>query len=237
MPAARLDVEGATAGYGPTEIVSDISFSVSAGERLAVFGRNGVGKTTLLAAIMGLATLRRGRIALNGEDLSGRRTSFRAQLGLGYVPQTRGVFASLTVEENLAAGLKRRARSALDEAYEMFPRLAERRTSLAQRLSGGEQQMLALARTLLGEPTILLLDEPLEGIAPVVCDEIMERLIALANSRRIAIVLVEQQIERALAFADRAFIIERGRQAWQGTCGELREDRALIQRFLGVGVH
>ncbi len=237
MPAARLDVEGVTAGYGPTEIVSDISFSVSAGERLAVFGRNGVGKTTLLAAIMGLATLRRGRIALNGEDLSGRRTSFRAQLGLGYVPQTRGVFASLTVEENLAAGLKRRARSALAEAYEMFPRLAERRTSLAQRLSGGEQQMLALARTLLGEPTILLLDEPLEGIAPVVCDEIMERLIALANSRRIAIVLVEQQIERALAFADRAFIIERGRQAWQGTCGELREDRALIQRFLGVGVH
>ena len=235
MAAARLDVERVSAGYGPTEIVSDISFSVSSGERLALLGRNGVGKTTLLATVMGLTTLRRGRIALNGEDLSGRRTSLRARAGLGYVPQTRAVFASLTVEENLSAGLKDRPRSDLVEAYEMFPRLAERRASPAQRLSGGEQQMLSLARTLLGRPSILLLDEPLEGIAPVVCDEIMERLTAL--SQGIGVVLVEQQVERAIAFAEHTLIIERGRISWKGKSTDLHNDHALLERFLGVGVH
>ena len=131
MAAAKLDVEGVTAGYGSTEIVSGISFSVSAGERLAIFGRNGVGKTTLLATLMGLTSLHRGRILLNGADLAGCRTSLRAERGLGYVPQTRGIFGSLTVEENLLTGLKGRPRADIAEAYAMFPRLAERRSILA----------------------------------------------------------------------------------------------------------
>ena len=235
MAAAKLDVDGVTAGYGSTEIVSGISFSVSAGERLAIFGRNGVGKTTLLATLMGLTSLHRGRILLNGADLAGCRTSLRAERGLGYVPQTRGIFGSLTVEENLLTGLKGRPRADIAEAYAMFPRLAERRSSPGLRLSGGEQQMLSLARTLLGAPPILLLDEPLEGIAPIVCDEIMERLTELAVSREIAIVLVEQQIERAMAFAERAIAMERGRIVWSGASVDLRRDADLIDRVLGMG--
>jgi branched-chain amino acid transport system ATP-binding protein len=237
MPAARLDVEHVTAGYGVTQIVSDISFSVAAGDRLAILGRNGVGKTTLLATVMGLSTLHRGRIALNGHDLTRHRPSSRARQGVGYVPQTRDIFRSLTVQENLATGLKRRSRSALLEAYEMFPRLAERRYHLGQQLSGGEQQMLALARTLLGRPSVLLLDEPLEGLAPIICDEIMERMTQLTSSGDVTVILVEQQIERALQFADHAFIVERGRQAWQGQSAELRKNHALVERLLGVGIH
>jgi branched-chain amino acid transport system ATP-binding protein len=236
MPVARLDVENLSAGFGPTQVIADISFCVPAGDRLAILGRNGMGKTTLLATLMGLSTRHRGQIKIDGNDLAELRTSSRSLLGVGYVPQTRGIFRSLTVEENLSTGLKGRSRSALAEAYQMFPRLGERRRHLGLQLSGGEQQMLSMARTLLGKPSILLLDEPLEGLAPVICDELMRMISRLAGSGEVTVILVEQQIERALDFADRVLILERGRQAWQGPSTELRSDRALVDRLLGVGI-
>lgn len=237
MPAARLEVAGLSAGYGPTQIVQNITFDVPAGGRLAILGRNGVGKTTLLATLMGLSTRHAGSVRIGDVDITRRRTSARALAGVGYVPQSRDVFASLTVEENLATGLKGRGRAALAEAYDMFPRLGERRRHLGGQLSGGEQQMLSMARTMLGQPSLLLLDEPLEGLAPVICDELMSMITRLAGSGDITVVLVEQQIERALDFADRVLILERGREVWSGAPDALRADRALIERLLGVGIH
>lgn len=237
MSAGRLEVASLSAGYGPTQIIQDISFDVPAGGRLAILGRNGMGKTTLLATMMGLSTLQGGTVRIDEVELTNRRTSARALLGVGYVPQTRDIFSSLTVEENLATGLKGRSRSALAEAYEFFPRLADRRRHFGAQLSGGEQQMLSMARTLLGRPSVLLLDEPLEGLAPVICDELMSMIVRLATSGDVTVVLVEQQIERALDFASRVLILERGRQAWQGSPAELRSDRVLVERLLGVGIH
>lgn len=237
MPAARLEVERLSAGYGPTQIVSEMSFEVPAGGRLAILGRNGVGKTTLLATLMGLSTRHHGRILADGNDISSLRTSARALRGMGYVPQTRDIFGSLTVEENLSTGFKTRDRDGLDGIYRMFPRLAERRRHLGLQLSGGEQQMLSMARTLLGKPSILLLDEPLEGLAPVICDQLMETISRLAISGDMTIILVEQQIERALNFADRVMVVERGRAVWEGASEELKSDRALVNRLLGVGIH
>src|SRR5882757_8827219 len=148
MPAARLEVVNVSAGYGATQIITDMSFDVPAGDRLAILGRNGMGKTTLLATLMGLSTRHGGEIKVGGTDLTDLRTSSRSRFGVGYVPQTRGIFRSLTVEENLSTGLKDRSRGAIEEAYEMFPRLGERRRNLGMQLSGGEQQMLSMARTL-----------------------------------------------------------------------------------------
>lgn len=224
-----------TAGYGVTRIVEDLSFAIPAGGRLAVLGRNGVGKTTLLAALMGIAQRHHGRIVLDGEDVTGLRIADRARRGLGYVPQTRDVFRSLSVEENLVAGLKNRGRDALAEAYGMFPRLAERRRQRASLLSGGEQQMLSTARTILGRPRVLLLDEPLEGLAPVICDELMRALHALTDRGDLTVVLVEQQIERAMDFAARTLVIDRGRVVWSGPTNDLRADGDAIERHLGVG--
>lgn len=237
MPAAPLEIQNLSAGYGPTRIIEGISFSVKAGDRLAVLGRNGMGKTTLLATLMGLTTRHGGEIRIGEQDVTAKRTSARADLGIGYVPQTRDIFASLTVEENLRTGLKGRPSSALDEAYTMFPRLRERRGNYGKQLSGGEQQMLSMARTLLGKPSILLLDEPLEGLAPVICDELMALLAGLAATNEVTIILVEQQIERALDFADSVIVMERGRTSWSGAPEALTGDRSLVDRLVGVGIH
>ena len=237
MPATRLEVQGLSTGYGPTRVIDNMSFAVPQGGRLSILGRNGVGKTTLLASLMGLTTHHEGTILAGEVDLTDFKASARAQLGMGYVPQTRDIFRSLTVEENLIAGLKERRREALDEAYAMFPRLAERRRHFGMQLSGGEQQMLSLSRTLLGKPSVLLLDEPLEGLAPVICDQIMEIITSLANSGAMTIVLVEQQIERALQFADQVMIVERGRAVWNGECSQLRAVPNMVERMLGVGLH
>jgi branched-chain amino acid transport system ATP-binding protein len=237
MAAEPLDVTSLTAGYGETRVVDDVSLAVPAGSRLAILGRNGMGKTTLLATLMGQTRHLAGEIRVGGQDVAALRSSARAARGLGYVPQTRDVFKSLTVEENLQVGLKGRPRSALEEAYVMFPRLKERRRNLGSQLSGGEQQMLSTARAILGQPSVLLLDEPLEGLAPVICDELMASLTELATERRMTIVLVEQQIERALDFADAVVLMERGRVAWSGTAAELRSDTAAIEQFIGVGIH
>ena len=194
-----------------------------------------MGKTTLLASIMGLTKHYGGAVNLDGQDISSLRGSERARRGVGLVPQTRDIFKSLTVEENLLAGIKDRPRSVIHEAYEMFPRLNERRRNLGWQLSGGEQQMLSTARAILGRPSVLLLDEPLEGLAPVICDELMIAFTQLASSGDMTILLVEQRLEAALDFAEKVIILERGRVVWQGTSAELRADDTLIENYIGVG--
>ncbi|MGK9051256.1 ABC transporter ATP-binding protein [Neorhizobium petrolearium] len=235
MPAASLEIENLSAGYGPTRVIEDVSFSVPAGSRLAVLGRNGVGKTSLLATLAGQTRRYHGEIRLGGRDIANEPSAARALAGLGYVPQTRDVFPTLTVEENLFVGLKHRPKDAISEAYDMFPRLKERRKNLGRQLSGGEQQMLSTARSILGRPAVLLLDEPLEGLAPVICEELMAAFSTLAGSGEMTILLVEQRIQSALDFADDVIILERGRIAWQGTPQALAADHGTVERLLGVG--
>ncbi|MGO4354663.1 ABC transporter ATP-binding protein [Rhizobium sp. RAF36] len=235
MPATPLEVENLSAGYGPTRVLEGVSFSVPAGARLAVLGRNGMGKTTLLATLAGQTKRYDGRIRLGSTDVTAMPSAARAHQGLGFVPQARCVFPTLTVEENLFVGLKGRPKTALDEAYQMFPRLKERRRNLGSQLSGGEQQMLSTARSILGRPSVLLLDEPLEGLAPVICEELMAAFAELAKTGDMTILLVEQRIQSALDFADQVIILERGRLAWSGTPAALSEDHDAVERLLGVG--
>ena len=234
MSAASLEVRNLRAGYGPTVVLEDVSFSVPAGARLSILGRNGMGKTTLLSTLMGMNRRYGGEIMVGGKDLAPLRSSERARQGVGLVPQTRDIFRSLSVEENLIVGLKDRPRSAIQEAYDMFPRLFERRNNLGWQLSGGEQQMLSTARTILGKPSVLLLDEPLEGMAPVICEELMTAFTRLASSAEMTILLVEQRLESALDFAESVLILERGRIVWQGASEALRADNALIEHYIGV---
>ncbi|MFC0220283.1 branched-chain amino acid transport system ATP-binding protein [Pseudochelatococcus lubricantis] len=233
--AVSLDVRNLSAGYGPTRVIEDVSFSVAPGSRLAVLGRNGVGKTSLFATIAGHTRRYGGEIRLGGTDIAPLAPAARALAGLGYVPQTRDVFSTLTVEENLSVGLKKRPKDAIEEAYKLFPRLKERRRNLGSQLSGGEQQMLSTARTILGQPTVLLLDEPLEGLAPVICEELTAVFSALAQQGGMTILLVEQRIQSALDFADDVIILERGRIAWSGASAALAGDRKTVEHFLGVG--
>ncbi|MGO4334349.1 ABC transporter ATP-binding protein [Labrys sp. KB_33_2] len=235
MTATPLEISDLSAGYGPTRVLENISFAVPAGGRLAVLGRNGMGKTTLLATIAGQTRRYGGTLRLGGRDISLLDIASRARGGLGYVPQARCIFASLTVEENLFVGLKNRGRPAIEEAYEMFPRLKERRGNLGSQLSGGEQQMLTTARSILGRPTVLLLDEPLEGLAPVICEELMAVFSRLAAEGQMTILLVEQRIQTAIDFADHVVILERGRIAWSGASAALSEQPEVIERLLGVG--
>ena len=232
-----LKLEAVVAGYGPTTVLNGLSFEVAAQERLAMVGRNGVGKTTALRAIMGLVPLRSGRMTFCGQDITALAPHRRADLGLGYVPQTRDIFPSLTVEENLLAGLKRRPRSALDEAYALFPRLAERRRNGGAQLSGGEQQMLAVARALLGQPSLLLLDEPLEGLAPLIRQELLRAFGALSQQTGIAVVIVEQQVDEALGYAQRALILDHGSVVHDGGAAALLDDSETLERWVGMAVH
>jgi branched-chain amino acid transport system ATP-binding protein len=237
MTAALLELHDVVAGYGPVTVLNGLSFSVAPRERLAVIGRNGVGKTTALRAVMGLAQLRGGRIVFDGEDLARLAPHQRAQRGLGYVPQTRDIFASLSVEENLLAGLKRRPRAALDEAYALFPRLAQRRRNGGAQLSGGEQQMLSVARALLGRPRLLLLDEPLEGLAPLIRQELLNAFARMGGESGITVVIVEQQVQEALGYAQRALILERGAVVHAAPAHVLRDDDATLERHVGMAVH
>jgi branched-chain amino acid transport system ATP-binding protein len=234
VSGAELRVDQLVAGYKSTTVIDGVSLSLPTGARLAILGRNGVGKTTLLASLMGLTDRFEGRITLDGSDISRLRPYDRAGLGIGLVPQTRDIFRSLNVEENLVTGLKKRPRHCLQEAYQLFPRLAERRANAAAMLSGGEQQMLSIARTLLGEPRLLLLDEPLEGLAPILCDEVMGAVSALVHDRQITVILVEQRIKRALDFADRVIFLERGRIAFAGAAREAQSSSVLVERYVGM---
>lgn len=232
-----LSLQDVVAGYGPTTVLDGLSFDVHAGERLAMIGRNGVGKTTALRTVMGLVPMRSGRLHFMGQDIGALLPHQRAELGLGYVPQTRDIFPSLTVEENLVAGLKRRPRSALDEAYTLFPRLAERRRNGGTQLSGGEQQMLSVARALLGQPKLLLLDEPLEGLAPLIRQELLRAFAHMARQTGIATIIVEQQVDEALQYAQRAVILDHGTVVHEGGAADLLEDEATLERWVGMAVH
>ncbi|WP_425052205.1 ABC transporter ATP-binding protein [Psychromarinibacter sp. S121] len=234
MTDTVLDLVNVTAGYGPTHVLRGIDLHVRAGERLAVIGRNGAGKTTLLGTIMGLTKLHEGSVRLRGQPIDRLAPFRRNALGLGLVPQTRDIFASLSVEENLLAAM--RGDASLDEAYALFPRLKERRRNGGRQLSGGEQQMLAIARTLMTRPEIILLDEPLEGLAPVICEQLMSVFEDLAADGTRSVVLVEQHAEAALAFATRAILMANGAVVWEGAAEDLRRNPDLLHRHVGVGV-
>ncbi len=237
MNAAVLKLDNVVAGYGPTTVLNGLTLELPAKQRLAMLGRNGVGKTTALRAIMGLVPLRSGQIIFNGQDVSALQPHLRAELGLGYVPQTRDIFPSLTVEENLVAGLKRRPRSALDEAYALFPRLADRRSNGGAQLSGGEQQMLSVARALLGRPSLLLLDEPLEGLAPLIRLELLQALSKMSHETGISVIIVEQQVNEALRYAEMAVILDHGVVVHSANCAELLDDTEALERWVGMAVH
>ncbi|WP_310609600.1 ABC transporter ATP-binding protein [Limnohabitans sp.] len=237
MSQPLLQLHDVVAGYGPTTVLDNLSLNLYERERLAMIGRNGVGKTTALRAIMGLVPLRQGRILFQGEDISTLNPHERAQRGLGYVPQTRDIFPSLTVEENLLAGLKHRPRSALDEAYTLFPRLAERRYNGGTQLSGGEQQMLSVARALLGQPSLILLDEPLEGLAPLIRLELLRAFRLMAEITGIAVIIVEQQINEVLGYASRAVILDHGTVVHESEAQALLADSDILERWVGMAVH
>ena len=234
MTEPVLDMTGIDAGYGDTTVLHNINISLDAGEKLAIIGRNGVGKTTLMKTIMGLTDLHAGRIRHAGKDVTAMPPHARSAGGLGLVPQTRDVFPSLTVEENLIAGLCGDA--SVDEAYALFPRLKERRGNGGGQLSGGEQQMLSIARTLMGQPSVLMLDEPLEGLAPVICDLLMETFEALSQDGRHTVLLVEQHAELAVGFAERVVILDAGEIAVDKSATEVRASPELLDRYVGVGL-
>ena len=231
-----LALDGVDAGYGDTVVLEGVSLSLAPGGTLAVLGRNGVGKTTLLATIMGHTSLRAGRIAFDDCDISALPAYRRARLGIGFVPQEREVFPSLTVEENLLVAERSSAEGhwSLARIYEFFPPLAERRTNRGSQLSGGEQQMLAIGRALMGNPTLLLMDEPLEGLAPVIVDSLLAGLERLKGEAGLAMLLVEQHARLALGFADNAIVLDRGRIVFSGASRDLLDAPERLDALMGV---
>jgi len=228
-----LAVEGLTAGYGDSVVLENISLRLQEGGSLAILGRNGVGKTTLLLTLMGLTRLRRGRLSWRGADLAALPTHRRAQSGLGWVPQERHVFPSLTVEEHLEV-VARPGEWTQERVYELFPRLKERRHHLGNQLSGGEQQMLAIGRALMVNPTLLLLDEPMEGLAPVIVAELVSLIRQMVERTRMAIIIVEQHARLALGLARDALILERGRVVFRSSSELLLNDLQTLDRLVGV---
>jgi branched-chain amino acid transport system ATP-binding protein len=235
-----LALRGVTGGYGDTTVLWDVSLEVRRGEAVALLGRNGMGKTTTLLAIMGLNPARGGTITFNGREITHLRPFEIARLGIGYAPEGRQLFAPLTVVQNLRIPFVNKARdrsawsAALDRVFELFPRLAERRRQEAGSLSGGEQQMLAIARTLVGGDEFLVLDEPTEGLAPTVVQAIIDALVTL-KTQGYTVLLVEQNVHTAFAVADRAYVLEKGRVTLTTTTEELRRDRVTLEQRLGVG--
>ncbi|MEY2931767.1 MAG: hypothetical protein RL033_2516 [Pseudomonadota bacterium] len=232
--AGSLCVEQLVAGYGANVVLENISLWVPAGSTLAILGRNGAGKTTLLRTLMGYTTRHRGEIYVQEQALGALPVHQRVMAGLGYVPQGRDIFPSLSVHEHLAVAARPGGLSP-EAVYALFPRLAERRRSTGNRLSGGEQQMLAIGRALAGAPRVLLLDEPLEGLAPIIVETLFARLSELRS--QLTLVLVEQKIELALSFAETVLVLERGKPVFHGPSAELRADEAAQQRWLSVGTH
>jgi branched-chain amino acid transport system ATP-binding protein len=233
-PSQGLVLSGVRAGYGETIIIDDISFGLPPASTLSVLGRNGVGKTTLLATIMGHTTLRGGTIRFAGEDITRLPPFRRAMRGIALVPQEREIFKSLTVEENLTVA-QRAGRWNLARVYDFFPSLAARRNNRGDQLSGGEQQMLAIGRALMGNPSLLMMDEPMEGLAPVIVDAVLAGLDRLKREDAIAIVLVEQHARLALDFAERSIVLDRGAIVFSGPSRELIDAPERLARLLGVG--
>src|SRR5580704_12826560 len=231
--ADLLGIERLRAGYGEAVVLSEVSLSLAEGQSLALLGRNGMGKTTLINSIVGVTRYRSGTIALAGRDISRLPPDQRAAAGVGWVPQERNIFKSLTVHENLTA-VARPGRWSPDQVYAMFPRLSERKANLGNQLSGGEQQMLAIGRALVLNPKIMLLDEPLEGLAPIIVEELLAALTRLIRDEGISAILVEQSPQKILGVTDRAVILERGAVVYQSTSAALKADRGSLETYLGV---
>lgn len=230
-----LAFENLSAGYGEAIVLDDCSFSVQEGESLALLGRNGVGKSTLLLTLMGHTKVHRGSLRWRGEDLVRVPPHARARAGLGWVPQEREIFPSLTVEENLkVASLP--GKWNLQAIYAMFPRLQERRRNFGNQLSGGEQQMLAIGRALMLNPKLLLLDEPLEGLAPVIADELCNAIARMIREEGQSLILVEQHVEQALRLTHRVIVLERGRVVNAANCQDLLRDLSVLEKWVGVRI-
>jgi len=229
-----LEVKGLNSYYGDSHILFDVSLRVERNEVVALLGRNGAGKSTTLKSLMGVVTPRSGTVMFDGGDIAGKKSHVIAQAGMQLVHEDRRVFGSLNVEENLIlASLTATNRWPLERIYAMFPRLAERRTSRGTDLSGGEQQMLAIGRALIRDPKIILLDEPFEGLAPVIVRDLMKACRDLAAAGQ-TIVLVEQNLAATLALAQRVYIINNGHIVHEGPAEEIKADPNVLQRYLGV---
>jgi branched-chain amino acid transport system ATP-binding protein len=228
-----LELEGVSAGYGEAVILDGVSLELAENGALAVLGRNGVGKTTLINTIMGQTRVHGGRLTIAGRDVTRLASEKRARLGLGWVPQERNIFRSLSVEENLTA-VARPGAWDVARIWRMFPRLQERRKNAGSQLSGGEQQMLAIGRALAINPRLLLLDEPFEGLAPIIVEELSAALERIVSDEGVATIIVEQNARRVLAMTGAAIILDRGRIVHAGESAALREDTAALDTFLGV---
>ncbi len=233
MADPMLQMEAVSAGYGAGLVLEDVSLSIRAGQTTALLGRNGVGKSSLMLAIMGHLPLRRGRILSRGRDLARLSASARVGAGIAWVPQGRDVFPSLTVEEHLAVA-SRSGRWTIRAVYGLFPRLRERRTNRGNQLSGGEQQMLAIGRALMSNPALLLLDEPLEGLAPIIVAEVGACIRSLAGTGDIAILLAEQHLAFALGLADEAIVLSGGRESFSGPSLALQSDPTKLDELIGL---
>jgi branched-chain amino acid transport system ATP-binding protein len=231
--AELLSLDRLKAGYGEAVVLADISLKLEQGRSLALLGRNGMGKTTLINSIVGVTRYRSGVIHLDGRDITRLTPERRARAGVGWVPQERNIFRSLTVHENLTA-VALPGPWTPHKVYAMFPRLGERRGNLGNQLSGGEQQMLAVGRALVLNPKIILLDEPLEGLAPIIVDELLAALNSIIRDEGMSAILVEQSPQKILGVTDRAVILERGMVVHEAASADLRGDRAVLETYLGV---
>jgi branched-chain amino acid transport system ATP-binding protein len=228
-----LKVEQLSAGYGEAIVLNNISLALDEGKTLALLGRNGTGKTTLINTLAGATRQHGGSITLGGLALHKLASHERAAAGIGWVPQERNIFKSLTVHENLTA-VARPGRWTPERVYEMFPRLAERKTNLGTQLSGGEQQMLAVGRALVLNPRLLLLDEPLEGLAPIIVEELLRAIRRITREEGLSAIIVEQHPQAILAISDSAVVLDRGTVVHAGTAQQLREQPQLLEQLLGV---
>jgi branched-chain amino acid transport system ATP-binding protein len=228
-----LTLKQVSAGYGDAIVITNIDLRLKPGESLAVLGRNGTGKTTLLNTIIGVTRHRGGSITLAGQELASARPDKRVHAGIGWVPQERNIFKSLTVEENLTA-VSRPGPWTVNRVYEMFPRLKERRSNMGNQLSGGEQQMLAVARALVLNPKLLLLDEPTEGLAPIIIEELLAALTRIIRGEGMSAIVVEQHAQKILGVTDSALILDRGTIVHASSSRALIEDPAALEQHLGV---
>jgi branched-chain amino acid transport system ATP-binding protein len=234
-----LKIENLSAGYGDMQVLFDINLNVEEGEVVSLVGSNGAGKTTLLRIISGFLPIRKGSITYLGQDLLKTKPQSRAELGISHIPQGRGILGTLTVKENLIMGaypkkVRKTVNTEIENAYNRFPKLRERQNQMAGSLSGGEQQMLAIARALMIHPKLLMLDEPSLGLAPIVVENMFEIISAISKEEKVSILIVEQNLMQALSVADRAYVLETGHLVMQGTAKELMENKDIQKAYLGL---